>query len=52
MAPKPTDKNTKAEILTAYNQIAEEKKTLEAEVKTIQKQSTTPIPVSDRKSVV
>jgi hypothetical protein len=30
---KPTDKNTKAEILTAYNQLADEKKALETEVK-------------------
>jgi len=43
MAPKPTDKNTKAEILTAYNQLTEEKKTLEAEVKNIQKQAATSI---------
>lgn len=43
MAPKPTDKNTKAEILIAYNQLAEEKKTLEAEVKNIQKQAATSI---------
>jgi phosphopantetheine adenylyltransferase len=42
MAAKPTDKNTKAEILTAYNQLADEKKALEAEVKTIQKQATAP----------
>ncbi len=41
---KPTDKNTKAEILTAYNQLADEKKALEAEVKTIQKQAAAPIP--------
>ena len=46
MPPKPTDKNTKAEILTAYNQLAEEKKTLEAEVKNIQKQAATSAPVS------
>jgi hypothetical protein len=45
MPPKPTDKNTKAEILTAYNQLAEEKKTLEAEVKNIQKQAATSVPV-------
>jgi uncharacterized coiled-coil protein SlyX len=38
MAPKPTDKNTKAEILSAYNQLADEKKALETEVKNIQKQ--------------
>jgi hypothetical protein len=37
--PKPTDKNTKAEILTAYNQLADEKKALETEVKNIQKQA-------------
>ncbi|WP_310427462.1 hypothetical protein [Chamaesiphon sp. VAR_48_metabat_135_sub] len=39
MATKPTDKNTKAEILTAYNQLADEKKALETEVKNIQKQA-------------
>ncbi len=46
MPPKPTDKNTKAEILTAYNQLAEEKKTLETEVKNIQKQAATSAPVA------
>jgi uncharacterized coiled-coil protein SlyX len=46
MAPKPTDKNTKAEILAAYSQLAEEKKTLEAEVKNIQKQAITPAPAN------
>jgi hypothetical protein len=44
MAAKPTDKNTKAEILTAYNQLAEEKKTLEAQVKNAQKQAAAPAP--------
>jgi hypothetical protein len=43
---KPTDKNTKAEILTAYNQLADEKKALETEVKNIQKQVVESIPVS------
>jgi hypothetical protein len=43
MATKPTDKNTKAEILTAFNQLADEKKALEAEVKNIQKQAATSI---------
>jgi hypothetical protein len=42
MAPKPTDKNTKAEILAAYSQLAEEKKVLESEVKNIQKQASIP----------
>jgi hypothetical protein len=37
---KPTDKNTKAEILAAYNQLADEKKALETEAKNIQKQTT------------
>jgi capsid portal protein len=46
MAAKPTDKNTKAEILTAYNQLAEEKKSLEAQVKNAQKQTAAPIPIS------
>jgi hypothetical protein len=44
MAAKPTDKNTKAEILTAYNQLAEEKKALETQVKNAQKQAATPAP--------
>ena len=44
MATKPTDKNTKAEILTAYTQLADEKKALEAEVKNIQKQAAAPVP--------
>jgi hypothetical protein len=39
---KPTEKSTKAEILTAYNQLADEKKALETEVKNIQKQATAP----------
>ena len=43
---KPTDKNTKAEILTAYNQLADEKKALETEVKNIQKQAATPALIS------
>lgn len=43
---KPTDKNTKAEILTAYNQLADEKKALETEVKNIQKQAATPLLVA------
>jgi hypothetical protein len=44
MSPKPTDKNTKAEILNAYNQLVEEKKTIEAQLRTTQKQATTPTP--------
>jgi hypothetical protein len=44
MSPKPTDKNTKAEILTAYNQLVEEKKTIEAQLRTTQKETTTPVP--------
>jgi chromosome segregation ATPase len=43
MAVKPTDKNTKAEILTAYNQLAEEKKSLEIQVKNAHKQAATTI---------
>ncbi len=45
MSPKPTDKNTKAEILNAYNQLVEEKKTIEAQLRTTQKQTTTPVPI-------
>jgi hypothetical protein len=44
MAAKPTDKNTKAEILTAYNQLADEKKALETQVKNAQKQPAAPAP--------
>ena len=44
MSPKPTDKNTKAEILAAYNQLAEEKKTVETQLRTTQKQATAPTP--------
>ena len=44
MAAKPTDKNTKAEILTAYNQLAEDKKSLEIQIKNAHKQATTSIP--------
>ena len=43
MSPKPTDKNTKAEILAAYNQLAEEKKTVETQLRTTQKQATATI---------
>jgi hypothetical protein len=43
---KPTEKSTKAEILTAYNQLADEKKALETEVKNIQKQAATPQPAA------
>jgi hypothetical protein len=46
MASKPTDKNTKAEILNAYNQLADEKKALETEVKNIQKQASTSTPTA------
>jgi DNA repair exonuclease SbcCD ATPase subunit len=38
MTSKPTDKNTKAEILTAYNQLLEEKKTVDIQVRNLQKQ--------------
>ena len=41
---KPTDKNTKAEILAAYQQLVDEKKALETEVKNVQKQSTVTTP--------
>lgn len=41
MAAKPTDKNTKAEILNAYTELANEKKVLETEIKNIQKQAAT-----------
>jgi hypothetical protein len=44
MAAKPTDKNTKAEILNAYNELANEKKALESEIKNIQKQAAAPTP--------
>jgi hypothetical protein len=48
MAPKPTDKNTKAEILAAYNQLADEKKALETEAKNIQKQTTASTPTAKK----
>ncbi|WP_310485867.1 hypothetical protein [Chamaesiphon sp. VAR_48_metabat_403] len=51
MATKPTDKNTKAEILTAYNQLADEKKALEVEVKNIQKAATSAPPAPTVKVV-
>jgi uncharacterized coiled-coil protein SlyX len=51
MATKPTDKNTKAEILTAYNQLADEKKALESEVKNIQKAATSAPPAPTVKVV-
>jgi hypothetical protein len=46
MATKPTDKNTKAEILAAYNQLVEEKKEIEAQVKNSQKQATVTAPAA------
>ncbi len=53
MATKPTDKNTKAEILTAYSQLADEKKALEAEVKNAQKAAAaTPAPPAPTVKVV
>jgi hypothetical protein len=39
---KPTDKNTKAEILTAYNQLYEEKRSMESQIKTLQKHQNEP----------
>jgi hypothetical protein len=48
MSPKPTDKNTKAEILNAYNQLAEEKKNIETQLRTSQKQATPPTPPAIR----
>ena len=46
MAAKPTEKNTKAEILTAYNQLAEEKKSLENQIKNVQKQVVAPTAIA------
>jgi uncharacterized coiled-coil protein SlyX len=39
MPTKPTEKSTKAEILNAYNQLAEEKKAIEVQLRTNQKQA-------------
>ena len=50
MATKPTDKNTKAEILTAYNQLVDEKKALEAQVKNA-RQAATPASIPTAKVV-
>jgi hypothetical protein len=38
MASKPTDKNTKAQILEAYDRLAEERKALETQLKQLQKE--------------
>lgn len=39
MAGKPSDKNTKAQILEAYDQLAQEQKALEAQLKQLQKEA-------------
>jgi uncharacterized coiled-coil protein SlyX len=41
MANKPTEKSTKAEILTAYNELVAEKKAADDRIKALQKQATT-----------
>jgi hypothetical protein len=49
MPTKPTEKSTKAEILNAYNQLAEEKKAIETQLRTNQKQAAaapTPTPTA------
>lgn len=52
MSPKPTDKNTKAEILTAYSQLAEEKKAVEAQLKANQNQATSPTAKQEQKATM
>lgn len=37
MTPKPTDRNTKAEILAAYQELAKEKASLESQIKQLEK---------------
>jgi hypothetical protein len=52
MTTKPTEKSTKAEILTAYNQIAEEKKSLESQIRTIQKQPTATVTIKEEPKAI
>lgn len=46
MANKPTDKNTKAQILEAYENLLEERKSLEAQIKQLQKETKNKPPVA------
>jgi hypothetical protein len=48
---KPTDKNTKAEILAAYNQLLEEKKAVETQIRNVQKQGSTATVKEDVKAI-
>jgi hypothetical protein len=50
MTSKPTEKSTKAEILIAYNQLAEEKKAIETQMRTNQKQAAAPTPTATVKN--
>jgi DNA repair exonuclease SbcCD ATPase subunit len=52
MTSKPTDKNTKAEILTAYNQLLEEKKAVETQMRTLQKQADIPVLPQEQKPTI
>ena len=46
MASKPSDKNTKAQILDAYDTLLEERKALESQLKQLQKEKKAQSPVS------
>lgn len=46
MASKPSDKNTKAQILEAYDQLAQEQKALETQLKQLQKEAKDKPPVA------
>ena len=51
MAGKPNDKNTKAQILEAYDQLAQEQKALETQLKQLQKETKEKPPVVSEKKV-
>jgi len=46
MAKKPSDRNTKTEILAAYNELAQEKAALEAELRQLRRELKTPSPAT------
>jgi DNA repair exonuclease SbcCD ATPase subunit len=51
MAGKPSDKNTKAQILEAYDQLAQQQKALETQLKQLQKEAKDKPPVASEKQV-
>ena len=51
MASKPSDKNTKAQILEAYDELLQERKTLESQLKQLQKEIKDKPPVASDKKI-